>query len=895
MMLVSSKASHIVGGEFELIHLFGNTYQLNMILYFDELNGTPGALDPSVTIRIFRKRDNAIMLNALTLGLVSRTDVDYTQLECSNGEIVTDRLFYSTTLTLSPAIYNDPEGYYISWERCCRNYQITNIFSDPQPGPGLFAGQAFYLEFPPVVKDGVPFINNSPRLFPPLNDFACPRIPYYVNFAGIDDDGDSLVYSLVTPLNTFTADALPLPNPPGLPRPGPYPEVEWKPGFGLDNIINGLTNLEISADGFLTVTPNSLGLYVFAVRCEEFRDGVKIGEVRRDFQMLVVDACPVPVPPIIVGKELDDAVFGTTGNLNVTFDNTTTDEDRCFEVRITDPSSLLPDDNNQENIWISAIALSFRKNINEVLPTVTNAIITNGGEAIFRICFPSECPYTPDGFFEIGIVAHDNACALPLTDTLKVTVYLEPPANEPPQFNNPGGLTNIVATIQEGDPLQVWPLQATDPDGNILSYRLVPLGFTLPNVGMAFNGALTGQQAGTLNRQLSWDPKCDVYDFTEKTNFKLYFIVEDLDQCLFTHADTTTFDLTIDLPGNNDPLINNNLDPGVDTLEITRKIYGPPVQINVTGHDADLDDVIVLRGNGIGFSASAQGVTFPKVSGHGSLASQFNWPLTCDNINLDIQDLFEFNLQVVDSTNKCGFYKADTLHLIVHVEPPDNEPPDLSITSNDSDNPVNDGSIAITLGDSIDLSLTGTDDDVQPQDFLRLEILSQTGNVAPAGYTFAEGEGNGSVTESFSWKPDCSIFENGVYVNDYTFRFLLYDNRCFNEKGDTVAIRMTIQDVERDEDFLPPNFFSPNGDDKNAFFAMVEYNEDTGEFVDILPEDNCTGEFISINIYNRWGKLVYQSFNRDFRWYGEDMPVGVYYYSLHYTHRDYKGMVNLRL
>lgn len=32
-------ASHIVGGEFELIHISGNQYRLNLIIYFDQKNG----------------------------------------------------------------------------------------------------------------------------------------------------------------------------------------------------------------------------------------------------------------------------------------------------------------------------------------------------------------------------------------------------------------------------------------------------------------------------------------------------------------------------------------------------------------------------------------------------------------------------------------------------------------------------------------------------------------------------------------------------------------------------------------------------------------------------------------------------------------------------------------
>ena len=145
-------ASHIVGGEFELVHLSGNKYRINMILYFDVLNGSVGARDPGVDARIFRIRDNRKMMEVF-LPLTSETPVSYTQPACSNGEIVTTRMLYSTVVELSPDQFADPAGYYLSWERCCRNYNITNIYSADPLTSGLYAGQTFYLEFPPVVKN----------------------------------------------------------------------------------------------------------------------------------------------------------------------------------------------------------------------------------------------------------------------------------------------------------------------------------------------------------------------------------------------------------------------------------------------------------------------------------------------------------------------------------------------------------------------------------------------------------------------------------------------------------------------------------------------------------------------------------------------------------------------
>lgn len=775
LMLAPARASHIVGGEMALVHISGNLYKLELIVYVDRFGDTPG--ENTVFVRIFRKRDHQIILNSLSLQTpFPRQDepVDYFQPECSDGSIETDKVFYtSEPFELSPSIYNDPEGYYISWERCCRNYGITNIYSEvPPPGSGVYstiAGQIFYLEFPPVIKDGLPFINSSPRLFPPLRDYACPNRKYFVDFSGTDPDGDSLVYSIVTPLNSKERF---LALPPGnVPNPGPYDSVQWKPGFSIDNIMNGSPDLDLSTDGLLTVTPSSIsnGLYVFAVRCEEFRDGVKIGEVRRDFQMLVQEACPEAEPPVIVGKATDDPDFGTTGNLSVTFSNTVTDEDRCFEVKISDPDALKFDDGFEEFIRIKAIAIGFKKDISEVLPVVTSTTITNDGTALFTICLPA-CPYQESGVFQIGIIAFDNACTLPLSDTLIVNVTLEAPPNQAPQFNNVGGLTEIIEVVPEGEGVQTWPIEVTDGDNDVLNYRLVPVGFNLDDFGMSFTGSFTGQQLGPLNKTLSWDPKCDIYDFTEKNNFELYFIVDDVDDCGFNHADTTYFNLTIaDFSQITPPVIDNSITSLADTLELSIKVNGDPLIVDVTGTDID-NTFILLRGSGIGFNAAAYGVSFPDDFDQGAVASQFKWQLTCDTLTLDLKNVFEFRLLVVDSLNKCGFYKADTLHLKVTVEPPD------------------------------------------------------------------------------------------------------------------------------EQTFDAPNVFTPNTtDDINSFFAIARYDEGTGEFINTLPDDNCFGKFLNIRIYDRWGKQVYESTNRDFRWYGEGMPVGVYYYNIRYTNRNYKGIVSIRL
>jgi len=878
-------ASHIVGGEFEIVHQSGNQYQISLILYFDEINGARGAKDLNFTTAIFRKRDNVLM-QTVFFSNRTETNVQYTQPECSHGEIVTTKLLYTTTVTLSDSRYNDPEGYYIIWERCCRNYTITNIYSN-DPAAGQAAGQTFYLEFPPVVKDEQPFYNSSPRLFPPLNDYACPNKPYYVDFAGVDDDGDSLTYSLVTPLSTHSIDAFP---PLG---PRPYPEVRWRDPFSLTNILDGNPDMKISSEGFLTATPTRQGLYVFAVKCEEFRNGEKIGEVRRDFQMLVVDACPPAEPPQILGKKLTDASFTYDENMTVTFNTGVADADRCIEVQVSDPDASKPVDGFQEKIRIKAIPLGFRQDVRGVLPSVTSATLVNGSVKTFQICF-DKCPYVK-GPFQIGIVAYDDACSLPLFDTLKVTVNIEPPPNTNAYFTSP----NVAELVNEGDK-KTWPIVGVDDDGDQLVLGVIVNGFRAEDVGMKI--VQVKNENGQYEGYLEWDTRCDVYDFSRRTEFDVTLLLEDVDVCNLSSPDVMTFKVRVKLPGNADPVIDSNLTPNPFERQVgglKRKI-NEKLTFNVTGIDPDID-YLVLGVKGKDFDVSDYNVSFPTATGKGSIASPFVWNIFCDDVDLSVKDEFTFQFIVVDNANKCRLYKADTLDVTVELFPPDNQGPDLLITNLEQGIQMVNNSLTINLGQQITLGLAGVDPDVSPQaDWLKLNLINVRGTGIPEGYIFAPAEGRGSIQTTFTWKPDCSLFadrtaENGDdWEDEFTFTFNVVDDRCFNQKGDTVAVNITVRDVDRnDDDFLPPNIITPNGDNLNDFFAMVKKDEVTGALVNILPLDNCTGKFDGIVIYNRWGKQVFRSGDREFRWYAEGESAGEYFYLIRYSDKEYKGIISI--
>ena len=270
-------ATHIVGGDITVKHLTGNDFEVTMHIYRDCINGTAGFDNPS-TIGLYDKVTHA-EIYTIDMPLISVVKLQLADscLPASNL-CVEDGLFIETI-----TIPNNPNGYYLSWQRCCRNGIINNIVN-----PGS-AGMVVYCE----IAD--PALQNSTPVFtkPYPNPVMCNSLPSFEDYSAMDSDGDLLLFSLVPPLN----GNLTITTPVGPPSSGPYSNVIFQVPYSAADMIGGTPAMTInSSTGLITANPNTLGVYVFAVRVEEFRNGVKIGEIRREMQYKVV-ACPVPVIP----------------------------------------------------------------------------------------------------------------------------------------------------------------------------------------------------------------------------------------------------------------------------------------------------------------------------------------------------------------------------------------------------------------------------------------------------------------------------------------------------------------------------------------------------------------------------------------------------------------------
>lgn len=280
-----SQARHQVGGQLEM-RAIGNVpgnYRIIVTNYFEA--GPRADRQTSGNLGIFRKRDNALMLSFSTRETGQRQPIIYSNEFCAEQRNLNFLVAtFEADIQLDPALYADAQGYYIAYQTGNRNNGINNLINSGD------VGYTFYLEFPALQQNGRFVANSSPRFSTINGEYVCIGEPFTFAFGGTDPDGDELRYSMVTPLNKRGNGENPI-------SPGPYPDVNWSSGFEAARTIPGNPTLRVDAQtGELSVTATALGLFVFGVRVEEYRNGVKIGEVRRDFQFLVIDCPPNTTP-----------------------------------------------------------------------------------------------------------------------------------------------------------------------------------------------------------------------------------------------------------------------------------------------------------------------------------------------------------------------------------------------------------------------------------------------------------------------------------------------------------------------------------------------------------------------------------------------------------------------
>ncbi len=360
-------ATHQRAGEITYRHISDLTYEITITTY----TFAPSAADRCELTINWGDGQNSIL--GRTNGPPGITPAG---IQCNHtGEMVGRDI--RKNIYIGIHTYPSASTYRIWLEDPNRNMGIQNIPNS--------VDVPLYLETVLVIN---PFLgnNSSPQLLLPPIDNACIGIPFIHNPGAFDPNGDSLSYKLVTPRGAGGLNIL---------------------GYQLPNLVDtenpgSFTINEVTGD-ILWDSPTIQGEYNIALIIEEWRNGVRIGYITRDMQINAI-ACNNDPPQI--GELFDTCVMaGTTLRMDISATDVNGD-------RITLTASGGP-------MTLSSNPATF--SITSDMPGLTTGVLE----------WSVNCSQVRNQSYQVYFRAEDDASPISLVDlaTLNIKVIAPPVEN----------------------------------------------------------------------------------------------------------------------------------------------------------------------------------------------------------------------------------------------------------------------------------------------------------------------------------------------------------------------------------------------------------------------------------------------------------------------------------
>ncbi len=241
----NANATHLVGGEITYKCISGNTYEVTLVLFRD----CDGVRLYS-SQRIFSSCGGSFDVRRVSIE-------DVTPLcpgegsTCNGGSIPgIEKHTYTGTVNLPFC-----GSLILSYSSCCRNADITT----------LLGSNSLYISS--LLETNLAVCNSSPVFNNNGSSYGCMGEVVNYNHGVTDPDGDQLVFSLVDCLQSASST------------------VTYAPGYSGLNPLSTTGGVSIDpATGAISFTPDIVQVGVLCVLVEEYRNGVKIGEITRDIQ-----------------------------------------------------------------------------------------------------------------------------------------------------------------------------------------------------------------------------------------------------------------------------------------------------------------------------------------------------------------------------------------------------------------------------------------------------------------------------------------------------------------------------------------------------------------------------------------------------------------------------------
>jgi len=271
----NASATHAAGAELLYEWVSDSTYKLIYKFYKDCAGsaGEPG----SATICYYSECDGfagsvSLPKKAPTLGTEVGTGCPGYPTRCSGTQYNLPgykEFVYEGTVTLPSRCHTWRFFFGVS----ARNNAITNLQS-----PG---SQSLYVEA--TLNNEVAQGNSSPYFTVKPVPYVCINNPYTFNNGAADLNGDALRFENIRPRTGPTSCMFP-----------PLAtDIPYAGGFSLpaNPFATGNTFFMDTLTGQISFTPTAVQIAVISIRVKEYRNGVEIGSVMRDIQIIVRSDC----------------------------------------------------------------------------------------------------------------------------------------------------------------------------------------------------------------------------------------------------------------------------------------------------------------------------------------------------------------------------------------------------------------------------------------------------------------------------------------------------------------------------------------------------------------------------------------------------------------------------
>lgn len=356
-------ASHIMGSDISFHCIGGNQYQVVVTLYRDCSGiSAPTSIPVDVTSTCGTQTITCTA-NPQTSGIEVSQLCPTALSTCQGGSLPGVQVYvYEGTVTVQPGC-----GLYtFSYDDCCRN-QSNNIVSATSQG---FMVRA-------TLNSNLVTCENAPTFTSLPVPYFCVGQPVNYSHGSLDVDGDSLVYSLIPPIDDLGGN---------IPYNAPYTFTSPMPtngGFGFD-----------PQTGQMTFTASQVGVYVVDVLVSEYRNGQLIGSTMRDIQIVIIN-CSNNAPVVnncLTNTNVSGGVVVDCNSLGVCPGQNVT-----FSIGVRDPDG-------QPVAVTSNIAVS--------IPGATLTTTQVGGPDSVLVTFNWMPLGTDTGFRYFTVQFEDNACPI---------------------------------------------------------------------------------------------------------------------------------------------------------------------------------------------------------------------------------------------------------------------------------------------------------------------------------------------------------------------------------------------------------------------------------------------------------------------------------------------------